>query len=275
MKICFLIQTPSHFPEIYKQYNLHYYGDVYLLTFKQECKKYSEYYKYCHFYPNSRWSDGRNFLIGQSMKTDNYDYTIMMDDDLHIRNEIDSDKTSFELLINFLKEYEPAVCVAKYLSGIQYHSNDKCNTLGSIKDHCFICYHRDAISQLTPYFTKFDNMSWYYNAHIGSILASLLYQNYNLQYNEISVYNTTMSTGTTTLKKTKTAWKVPFRYLKENLKKEYHHLLDQIGMWKIEPVDFIVKKKDIDYAKIRLTDFFNPDCKLVKNNNAYWNECVK
>ena len=198
-----------------------------------------------------------------------------MDDDIYFEKE-----NAIETFLTFLDDYKPAVATTKYANtsstSPQYTNDDEdVNTLGSIIDHCFIAFHKDTVHNLFPYNEKFKYKSIFYSHLMKNYVMLTAYAGYVLQCNNVVYHNKSMEDNTRSYKESAVAWKVPFIYFKENLKEEYHALLDSIGMLKTEPVEYIVKKKDIDYSKIKLDNFLLADCEFIRNNRTYWNECVK
>lgn len=266
MRVCFLIQTPSEFPNMYKEYNLHDFGDVYLLTFKKQCPKISKYYKYSYFYPESRFSNGRDFLIVESLKYD-YDYYISMDDDAKMISVCD--ENPIITFLNFLKKYQPAIGVTKFNG--QFNGELEVNNVGSCMDHLVLAVHKEAIHNLFPYHYKFDKESWYYSNVIWNYISSLLYNSYKLQCNNVITENVSWNYPPTNYTERKAKWKKPFQYTLDQLKDEYKPILSAIKPFETIPYKTEIKFKDIDYRSVKISDIFQENSKILRHHTNFWN----
>jgi len=147
------------------------------------------------FLPDSTWTQGRNKLLREVLKTgEDYLYYIFLDDDISF------EKGDWGLFEKQLLKYQPAVATPvtekTYNSPVSLRMNNLYIPLIKIQpfqdnDEQYIAFHRDVVQDalVMPYKEQFDYISWWCSCIIQEVIIQSFYYPYNLQFNNIVVRN--------------------------------------------------------------------------------------
>ena len=155
-------------------------ADALFLTYDEEMEG-------AFFYPESTWAQGRNRLLEEALKRDEYLYYIFCDDDIEFR------QGAWSLFEEQLEKYIPAI-------GVPVFPRTKPNVLKFpkfsaqpffINDEQLIAFHRDVVHDriIVPYQTRFDALNWWASCEIQQILIQNFYSQGALQFNSIVIDN--------------------------------------------------------------------------------------
>ena len=157
-------------------------------------------------------------------------------------------------------------------------------------DHGFVAFHKDAICNLFPYTTVFDNESWYYSAYIMNHLATVIYSKHVLQFNPVRHMNgslsirysepadllqltatqrLTINKGYETYSQRLYNWDVPYDYTFSQIKDEYKYLIANGDKSSLYPNIKTVSRKNIDYKTSRAECYLHSG-NLIDRRNAYY-----
>lgn len=187
-KFCFLIQARAD-DEYFDRFRTED-SDCYILTFKEEIKK--DKYIYA---PGSSWSRGRNLLLKEAYRKEDYEYYVFMDDDTRIINKSD-ESCGIEEFKRKLLKHRPAIGFPDYY----WHLNLKASRF-KIKysnskfsrpiffDPCVNAFHKDCIRYVLPYEVKFDDKNWWFSQEIMNHFARHFLGNSILQFNNLQTQN--------------------------------------------------------------------------------------
>jgi len=157
-------------------------SDVFLLTWRKPTKN-------GIFFPSSTWTEGRNRLYQQIVKT-NYIYYIFLDGDieLHASSHTNVRGNPWRLFEKLLMQFLPAVGVPRF----SWHKQtpERVKTVYYF-DAPLNAIHREALHVLLPFYDGDDRESWWNSGIYYLHLASMLYRNHVLQFNTIEATDTT------------------------------------------------------------------------------------
>ena len=256
-----------------------------------------------------------------------YDYYIFMDDDISLEHNQPkrfahslyfsrigkrSSDTPLSIFLRFLHHYQPAMAGAmmydysswrglrehvtaifKFQKGAlarifrEFRESWK-HVIAILKfDHGFSAFHKDAICNLFPYTTVFDNESWYYSAHIMNHIATVIYSKHVLQFypvshinlNALAHYNRvkllqltpaqSINKGYETYSQRLCNWDVPYDYTFSQIKGEYKYLIANDDKHSLYPNIKTVSRKNIDYKTSR-AELYLHSGDLIDRRNAYY-----
>ena len=258
-----------------------------------------------------------------------YDYYIFMDDDISLEYNAPnrfthslyfsrigkrSSDTPLSIFLRFLRHYQPAMACAvnhDYRSwrGLREHVTAIFKfQKGSLTrifrefrkswkhvsailrlDHGFSAFHKDAICNLFPYTTVFDNESWYYASYTMTRIATVIYSKHVLQFNPVQHVNGSapirytqqdllQSTATQRLiinKEYETYaqrlqnWNAPYDYIFSQIKDEHKYLIANDDKLSLYPNIKTVSRKNIDYKTSR-PELYLHSGDLIDRRNAYY-----
>ena len=176
--------------------------DVIILSYKRECKNSSHPHVQNIFAPITSWSVGRNLLYTTAMnRTTKYLYYILMDDDMSLtyKNGYSGSNPWRELEESVLRERPPVVGldmikvkVEQVLNNTQMSNNTICS--GDFVPTCafdpiFNIFHHNAISNILPYHTEYNNESWWYATNYMNYKTGLLYNGHIALHAKIYAWN--------------------------------------------------------------------------------------
>jgi len=165
--------------------------DVYVMTFKEEIDK-ENYF----FFPDSGWTEGRNFLLEKAYD-ERYQYFIFLDDDARI---LKKDKTcGIQDFKKLLLEQKPGIGFPDYFwhlnrnggrfdFGSQLRGSDRFDH--PIRyDQCCIAFSQKIVKQILPYESFYDKVNWWISGELNSFKAELMFPQSIMQFNEIVTIN--------------------------------------------------------------------------------------
>ena len=258
-----------------------------------------------------------------------YDYYIFMDDDISLEYNYPrrfahslyfsrigkrSSDTPLSIFFRFLRHYQPAMACAvncddsswrglrehvtaifKFQKGAlarifrEFRESWKHVTAILNIDHGFVAFHKDAICNLFPYTTVFDNESWYYSAYIMNHLATVIYSKHVLQFYPVQHVNESASThytqqdllqwtatqrfainkGYETYSQRLCNWDVPYDYTFSQIKDEYKYLIANDDKLSLYLNIKTVSRKNIDYKTSRPEPYLHSG-DFIDRRNAYY-----
>ena len=306
LKFAFIVMGAVDYPEGMRRGKFHEHGDVFLLTWKAPYRAPTNGVVKDSVYHTSSWAEGRNFIFQYIISNygNQYDYYIFMDDDISLeRNRPKrrrhslyfsrigkrSSDTPLSIFLRFLRHYQPAMAGA-VMHDHRYDRKFRAHVTAILNiDHGFSAFHKDAICNLFPYTTVFDNESWFYSAHIMNHLATVIYSKHVLQFNPVQHVNgsapmhyvqsnllqSTTAQRLITNKEYETYaqrlqnWNAPYDYIFSQIKDEYKYLIANDDKISLYPNIKTVSRKNIDYKTSRPEPYLHSG-DLIDRRNAYY-----
>ena len=306
LKFAFIVMSANDYPEGMRRGKFHEYGDVFLLTWKAPYRAPTNGVVKDSVYHTGSWAEGRNFIFQHIISNygNQYDYYIFMDDDTSLeRNRPKrrrhslyfsrigkrSSDTPLSIFLRFLRHYQPAMAGA-VIHDRRYKRKFRAHVTAILNiDHGFSAFHKDAICNLFPYTTVFDNESWFYSAHIMNHLATVIYSKHVLQFNPVRHVNgsrpmyyaqsdSPQPTATQRLiinKEHETYaqrlqnWNAPYDYTFSQIKDEYKYLIANDDKHSMYPNIKTVSRKNIAYKTSR-AELYLHSGDLIDRRNTYY-----
>jgi hypothetical protein len=227
-------------------------GNVIQLTWKTENPN-------AIFFPNSTWTEGRNRLLEEALKTD-CDYFIFMDDDVRLC-DLQNNLNDYFLFEHFLKKWKPSMGYVRY-AWQEVAENAEVNT-GQNVDALFNAFHRETIGTVLPYSQWLDSECWYYSQYIVNQLNNIMYADTRLMYNKLLAVN-----GGAPGVYRPADWDRVYNLVCEAVKLEYRYLVQH----NFKPANFVSPKKHADHRRTReqMSEYFDLDHPLFEQHRKFW-----
>ena len=206
----YLIQTESCIPENLADKDV--FGDplacncdVIVLGFKEKCKDTSRYGSHIKHIFNSTttWTTGRELLYNTSLLSGKkYMYYLFMDDDVNMEMLGDyTDRNAWRAFEDFLYRLRPPIAASdttewRFVDRVlRFRNNHGCPGGRHLEpleeyipalfyDAMFNAFHHEAIKNvlepILPYWSKFDNVSWWYPQSYVCFMAELVYKHHTV-----------------------------------------------------------------------------------------------
>jgi hypothetical protein len=235
---CYLILSQGKLPEYYK-YLKNEDSDVYVSFFKDGYT--SENWFSFKYHQNSTWAEARNLLLKDVLLENKSDYLyyIFMDDDLIFKPQ-----DEIPALQDFLLKDKPSIAYPhiNYKTKNDNKSQSKYNC-----DSAFFIIRKDCIKSVLPYYTAYQDKSWYYCQSIINIIQSIVYGKNRIQINFLTYENS----KTNSYLQRETNWYYITEQTKSFLKDKYKSMVINIGVEDIDNESEIenknVVREDSDY----------------------------
>ena len=177
----YLIQGQRKLIQSYSWLRANRKDDIICLTYDEPCDG-------AIFYPNSTWAQGRNRLLTEARKQDEYLYYIFCDDDIEFK------KGSWKKFEENLLKYRPGIAVPvfqKTFFNVIKYPKLNCQAF-FVNDEQLIAFHRDVVNDnlVLPYQLQYDQVNWSATCEIQEILIQNFYPFSSIQFNNIRVRNT-------------------------------------------------------------------------------------
>jgi hypothetical protein len=178
LRLIYLVQGEARLVESYFHLNDRQGADAIFMTFDREIDG-------AVYFPNSRWSEGRNRLLELACARGDYDYYIFADDDVEF---IRGGWTEFE---EDLARFRPAIGVpivpktaVSPLRGLRAQAFP-------INDEQLMAFHRSVVGDhlLIPHQSQFDPVHQWATCEIQEILIQTFYARASLQLNRCEIAN--------------------------------------------------------------------------------------
>ena len=179
-RLIYLVQGRSDLVEGYFHLAERENADALFLTYDKKIEN-------AIFFPNSKWSEGRNKLLEQAKKRGQYDYYIFCDDDIKFR------KGSWDEFERLLLKYKPAIGHPLFIPKAKLTPLPFLESqVFCIIDQQLVAYHKDLVSDgvILPYQHQHDEYSWWISGSIANLIIRNFYSRSTLQFNNIVVLNT-------------------------------------------------------------------------------------
>ena len=179
-RLIYLVQGRSDLVEGYFHLAERENADALFLTYDKEIEN-------AIFFPESKWSEGRNKLLQLAKKRGEYEYYVFCDDDIKFR------KGGWDEFERLLLKYNPAIGHPLFIpkakrTPLPYFESQ----LFCILDQQLVAYHKDLISDgvILPYQHQLDEYSWWSSGSVVNVIIRNFYSKSTLQFNNIIVLNT-------------------------------------------------------------------------------------
>jgi hypothetical protein len=177
----YLVQGQAHLVRKYEGLALRKNADTLFLT-------YDKHLDGALFFPESTWAEGRNILLNEARKSDDYEYYIFCDDD------IEFEQGSWDEFEDHLRRYCPGIGIPifpKTRNSALRFPRLRCQPF-FVNDEQLIAFHCDVVKDgvVLPYYTNFDEINWWASCEIQQILIQNFYVLSALQFNDIIITNT-------------------------------------------------------------------------------------